>query len=66
MSLLLLCAATSAIHHGHVVDHAARVKPLILTALSSATVNEIPSAFDWRNVDGRSMVTADVSSRGAT
>lgn len=62
LSTLLLCSATSAIHHGHVVDHAARTQPLILTALPSADADEaLPSTFDWRTVDGKNFVTADVN-----
>ena len=62
LSTLLLCSATSAIHHGHVVDRAARTQSLILTALPSAAADEaLPSTFDWRNVDGKNFVTADVN-----
>ena len=64
MTLIILAALVSArFHHGHVVDPAARPAAIVLDALPSAVVKDeqVPKAFDWRSVDGTSMVTADVN-----
>ena len=58
--LLLLSLATPTANHGHKRD-AARPSPLILTSVPELAAEHIPDSFDWRSVDGRSMVTADVN-----
>jgi len=55
--------STSATHvsiHGH-QRAAVRPPPLVLSALPSLSAAAIPASFDWRNVGGRSLVTADVN-----
>lgn len=49
-----------AINHGHVVDYASRPTPLVLTVLAADT-KPVPATFDWRNINGTSMVTTDVN-----
>ena len=59
----LLSGAATRLKHGHVVDHSARPPALVLSALPTLTVSDdrIPPAFDWRSVNGASLVTADVN-----
>ena len=57
-------ATTAAAGHGHRVNHSVRPAPLLgpSTSLLTATASEpLPEAFDWRDIQGRSMVTADVN-----
>ena len=52
--------APSGLNHGH-QRAAVRPPPLVLSALPSLSEAAIPASFDWRNVNGRSLVTADVN-----
>ena len=54
-------APTSSLNHGHQVNLAVRPPPLVLSALPSLSEAAVPASFDWRNVNGRSLVTADVN-----
>ena len=56
-------AVQSSVYHGHKVDHSSRPPQLVLSTLPSTSIadSEVPRNFDWRNIEGRSMVTADVN-----
>ena len=58
--MLLLAPTASGLNHGH-QRAAVRPPPLVLSALPSLSEAAIPASFDWRNVNGRSLVTADVN-----
>ena len=58
--MLLLAPSASGLNHGH-QRAAVRPPPLVLSALPSLSEAAIPASFDWRNVNGRSLVTADVN-----
>ena len=53
--------ARSRVHHGHVSDPSSRPAPLILSAVPTVSDHELPAEFDWRSVNGKSFVTADVN-----
>ena len=59
--LLIVADATKTRHHGHVVEHTARSAPLILSALPHEVIDSVPDSFDWRSVNGVSLVTTDVN-----
>ena len=60
VSSMLIASSTGSLNHGH-QRAAVRPPPLVLSALPSLSEAAIPASFDWRNVDGRSLVTADVN-----
>ena len=61
LMLLLLQPAATRLNHGHVVHHETRPAPLIRTTVLAAHSKPIPKEFDWRSINGTSMVTADVN-----
>ena len=58
--MLLLAGPSPGLNHGH-RRASVRPAPLILSELQPIEDVAIPGSFDWRSVDGRSLVTADVN-----
>jgi len=59
--LTLLSTAPTRLNHGH-KRASVRPQPLILSVQPSVNEDKVlPANFDWRDVDGRSLVTADVN-----
>ena len=57
-SLLYHCLA---LFHGRKVDYTVRPAPLILSKVAKTEPKNVPMHFDWRNVNGKSFVVADVN-----